>query len=169
MSHVTCAAKRNRKIHMNESCHIVGLCMCERLMHLVSVAEYCLFYRSLLQNIVSFIGLFCKRENAWVSHTFLVYACVRDWCIFTHMSHDVCMCVSVHSNKMWWCIHVTQVSFAEIRLIYRSLLQNIVSFIGLFCKECIAQDVMMHPCYLTCTPLCVMKNEYFSIFIKISL
>jgi len=28
----------------------------------VSFAEYCLFYRALLQNIVSFIGLFCKTD-----------------------------------------------------------------------------------------------------------
>ena len=40
----------------------------------LSVAEYSLFYRALLQNIVSFIGLFCKRDH--VHNTICTYAYV---------------------------------------------------------------------------------------------
>jgi len=35
---------------------------CILLRSRISKAEYCFFYRSLLQNIASFIGLFCKRD-----------------------------------------------------------------------------------------------------------
>jgi len=74
-------------------------------------------YKSLLQNIVSFLGLFCN----------------RDLCIRIHVKTWV-------SIRITWCfpptlcmVHVTHGSLLTHD--YRSLLQNIVSFLGLFCKR----------------------------------
>jgi len=104
------------------------------------------FYRSLLQNIVSLIGLFCKRD---LSETYQ-----RMWydkCI-TLMMKECGMIMMKECGvimmiwKIWWTQggkegdvknlyqnigHTSQRPISK----YRSLLQNIVSLIGLFCKR----------------------------------
>jgi len=75
--------------------------------------------RSLLQNIVSFIGLFCKRENVRLCTSWMRMSC-RD--LQRYLRHTA------------WCTYVTQRPVLAWH-IDRSLLQNIVSVIGLFCKR----------------------------------
>jgi len=77
--------------------------------HIYSKVRQVHNYRSLLQNIVSFIGLFCK---------------------------ETCNCKD--SYECSHHIHTTfRHMYSKVRRVhnYRSLLQNIASLIGLFCKR----------------------------------
>ena len=56
----------------------------------VSFAEYSLFYRCLLQNIVCFIGLFCKRDPLFErAYWFVATMCICVWQVDIFMSQMI--------------------------------------------------------------------------------
>jgi len=102
--------------------------------------EWFLKYVPLLQNTVSFIGLFCKRDLCFLSyvHTYMINVGQHVECIYvyihiyihtyTYLYIFIYTCIYIYIHT-YICKHV------EWFLKYVPLLQNTVSFIGLFCKR----------------------------------
>ena len=94
-------------------------------------------YRFLLQNIVSFIGLFCKRDLSRDSYVILFVfeslflTQLRDIKEYgPYVYGYILFGVRDRDSDVIWGGYGR-----KDRLHYRSLLQNIVSFTGLFAKE----------------------------------
>jgi len=92
-------------------------------------------HMSLLQNIVSFIGLFCKRDMFSI-----------------HLRTSLFCRIHIYADRTWehaWDRTWEHLDSRE----HMSLLQNIVSFIGLFCNQegCwIPQIALLADCTIKC-------------------
>ena len=71
-----------------------------------------------MQNIVSFIGLLCKRDLCWVA-----------------MAYSDIVCTLTDTPTKLNMSHYGVATISRLLKNYRSLSQNIVAFIGLFCKR----------------------------------
>jgi len=104
-------------------------------LHSCSRAEYSLFYRALLQKrpvILLQKRLSCMNDT-YVCVTFLPNMNLVSQFVFGSIST---VRVAYSAFLFYWALlQKRPVIVRDIRLNYRSLLQNIVSFIGLFCKR----------------------------------
>jgi len=92
----------------------------------VSFAEYSLYYRALLQNIVSFIGLFCKRDTVHtlintqihVSCCVWVYKCVY-LCTYMYLDTHIHMYATIRRKQscVFMCMRVWARVFMYIRVL----------------------------------------------------
>ena len=120
----------------------IDLCINARICTSINL-ELHVSYKSLLQNIVSFIGLLCAKET-YNSHT-------------SHVYQDTCITIYAH---MGWLRLVGSlklyVSFAEYRLFYRALLRKrpiiLRSLLTVATTPYCVHECHFAPCYF-CFPL----------------